>query len=215
MARNTSDEQPTSAEPLPQFSANIMPHHVWWLVLNIAVASSSKNIRINFLPSQLIRLLAHISPNGLCRWSFRFCPPDCYQLSPAGTSSLLRIHLPPYTASVSLELPLEPPYPNHQRNDVRLPQLLRAPCERSHPQSHCRSDQVPGFTLFCTFPLLLCRIRFACAVYHSLPIASFRPCRCRQRPCDSDCLPLGRGGVRFFQRTGFARLAGQTKKRPA
>jgi len=112
MAPNTSDEQPTSAEPLPQLSANIVPHHVWWLVLDIAVASSSKNIRINFLPSQLIRLLAHISPSGLRRWSFRFCPPVCCQLSSAGTSSLLRIHLPPYTALVSLELPLEPPYPH-------------------------------------------------------------------------------------------------------
>jgi voltage-gated potassium channel len=47
-------------------------------------------------------------------------------------------------------------------------------------------------------------------MYCSLPIASFRPCRYQQRPCNSDCLPPGRGDACVPQ-AGFARHAGQTK----
>ena len=96
-------------------------------------------------------------------------------------------------------------------NNARLPRLRRTPCEQSHPQARYGTDQVSGFTLFCTFTLPYRRIRFAYAMYHSLPIASFRPCRCQQRPCDSDCLPPGRGDACLPQ-AGFARHAGQTKK---
>ena len=96
---------------------------------------------------------------------------------------------------------------------MRLPQLLLAPCELLHPQSHNGSDQVVDFTTFCTLILPLCRIRFTCAVCSSLPIASFRPCRYQQRPCDSDCLPPGQGDICFFQQTGGASHAGQTKGR--
>jgi|GEM_PF-4040650 len=39
------------------------------------------------------------------------------------------------------------------RNDIRLPRLRRAPCEQFHPQSRYGTDQVSGFTLFCTFTL--------------------------------------------------------------
>jgi len=46
----------------------------------------------------------------------------------------------------------------------------------------------------------------------SLPIASFRPCRYQQRPCNLDCLPPGRGDACFFQQTGWTRHAGQTKR---
>ena len=96
---------------------------------------------------------------------------------------------------------------------MRLPQLPLAPCELLHPQSHNGSDQVVDFTTFCTLILPLCRIRFTCAVCSSLPIASFRPCRYQQRPCDSDCLPPGQGDICFFQQTGGASHAGQTKDR--
>jgi hypothetical protein len=96
------------------------------------------------------------------------------------------------------------------RNDTRLPQLPRAPCELPHPQSRTGSDQVSGFAISCTLTHPSRRIRFACAMCSSLPIASFRPCRCQQRPCDSDCLPPGRGDACFFQQAGFARYAGQT-----
>ena len=61
-----------------------------------------------------MQLLACISPHRPRCGSSRFSPlPTCrdYQLSQAGTSSLLRILLPPYTASLSLESPLGPPYP--------------------------------------------------------------------------------------------------------
>ncbi len=63
------------------------------------------------------------------------------------------------------------------RNTMRLPRLRRTPYEQSHPQTHNRTDQVSGITLFCTLTLLLCRIRFAYAMYRSFPIASFRPYR--------------------------------------
>ena len=96
---------------------------------------------------------------------------------------------------------------------MRLPQLPLAPCELLHPQSHNGSDQVVDFTTFCTLILPLCRIRFTYAVCSSLPIASFRPCRYQQRPCDSDCLPPGQGDICFFQQTGGASHAGQTTGR--
>jgi hypothetical protein len=96
---------------------------------------------------------------------------------------------------------------------MRLPQLPLAPCKLLHPQSHNGSDQVVDFTTFCTLILPLCRIRFTCAVCSSLPIASFRPCRYQQRPCDSDCLPPGQGDICFLQQTGGASYAGQTKGR--
>lgn len=62
-------------------------------------------------------------------------------------------------------------------NNIRLPRLRRTPCEQSHPQSHYGTDQVSGFALFRTLTLPQRRSRFACAMYCSLPIASFRPHR--------------------------------------
>ena len=155
-------------------------------------------------------------PCELRRRSSRFSPPDGYPPSSAGTSSLLRILLPPHTASVRLEFPLVLSYPTlgyALRNNMRLPQLLTGSCEPPHPQSRHGSDQVLGFALFCTLTHPHRRIRFAFAVCCSLPIASFRPRRCPRRPCDSDCLPLGRGDACFFQQAGFARFAGQTSSR--
>ena len=75
------------------------------------VYQAPENLQINFIPSQLIWLLDISAPDEQAAWSFRFYPPHCYQLSKAGTSSLLRNHLPPHIASVGLELPLVPPYP--------------------------------------------------------------------------------------------------------
>ena len=96
----------------------------------------------------------------------QFSPPVCCQLSQAGTSSLLRIHLPPHTASVGLEFPLVPAWtPSlYGRSGARLPQLLRVSCERPHPQSQCRPDQVWGFAIFGTLTHLQCRIWFAYAL---------------------------------------------------
>ena len=170
-------------------------------MLGVHVVPRSGVLKMSFLPSQPGALLSTSGPCELSRRSSRFCPPVCYQLSQAGISSLLRSHLPPHTASVSLESPLAPscmPLVFRQL-DMRLPQLRRVPCDRCHPQPPRRSDQEQGFTLQCTLTHLPCRIRFAFAMYRSLPIASFRPCRCQQRPCDSDCLPPGRGDTHFFQ----------------
>jgi hypothetical protein len=115
----------------------------------------------------------------------------------------------PAAHSSFLESPLGWKFP--LQDATGLPRLRRVPCERCHPQTHHGADQVPGLALFCTLTLPSCRIRFAFAMYRSLPIASFRPCRCQQRPCNSDCLPPGRGDACVPQ-AGFARHAGQTKK---
>ncbi|MDP8285077.1 MAG: hypothetical protein RAP03_00305, partial [Candidatus Electryonea clarkiae] len=64
---------------------------------------------------------------------------------------------------------------------------------RLYPQSRYRSDLVSGFAILCTLTHLSRRIRFAYAVHRMLPMASFRPCRCQQRPCQSVLLPPNRG----------------------
>ena len=55
--------------------------------------------------------------------SFWFCPPHCYQLSSARTSSLLRDHLPPHT-HYHLESPLGHNACLSPRFSARLPRLL-------------------------------------------------------------------------------------------
>ena len=57
-------------------------------------------------------------------------------------------HLAPLRLTLSLLLNLPTRIP--QRNDTRLPQLPRAPCELRHPQSLHGSDQESGFALLCT-----------------------------------------------------------------
>ena len=49
------------------------------------------------------------------------------------------------------------------------------------------------------------------AMYCSLPIASFRPCRYQQRPCNSDCLPPGRV-TPACRRLGLPAMPGKQKK---
>jgi hypothetical protein len=161
-----------------------------------------------------MRLLALTGPCRSNDRSSRFYPPVCYQLSQAGTSSLLRNHLPPRTASENLESPLVLSLLDTLTENIKtirgFPSYLPAPDKLPHPQSHYGFDQVSGFALSCTLTLPQRRIRFACAMCSLLPIASFRPCRCQQRPCDSDCLPPDRGDACFFQQAGFASSAGQT-----
>jgi len=104
-----------------------------------------------------------MAPTDQAAGPMRFSPPVCYQLSQAGTSSLLRIHLPPHTASNDLNSPLVPPWTTlvFGRLGAKLPHLLRVSCEQLHPQPQCTSGQVWGFAI--SFPLILvhCRIRFA------------------------------------------------------
>ena len=109
---NYSGEQPRKADRLSQRTAFQVPHPDEWLMFGSTLLSISENLRINFLPSQPAALLASPSaPANLAAGHPGFPPPDGYPLSPAGTSSLLRIHLPPHTASIRLESPLEFHYP--------------------------------------------------------------------------------------------------------
>jgi hypothetical protein len=64
-------------------------------------------------------------------------------------------------------------------NDTRLPRLRRTPCKQSHTQSRYGTDQVSVSRYFAHLPPPHRRIRFAYAMYRSLPIASFRPRRCK------------------------------------
>ena len=87
-------------------------------------------------------------------------------------------HLTLHRSALSLLLYLPiPAYTLTYGNNIRLPRLRRTPCEQSHPQAHYGIDQVSGFALFWTLTLPQRRSRFACAMYYSLPIASFRPHR--------------------------------------
>ena len=85
-----------------------------------------------------MRLLALTSPCRSDDRSSRFYPPVCYQLSQAGTSSLLRNHLPPRTASKSLEFPLVPFLLGSltvRAETIRgFPSYLPAPSKLPHPQ---------------------------------------------------------------------------------
>ena len=104
-----------------------------------------------FTPSHPQRLLARHRPTSRCWRSSRFCPPHCYQASLAGTSSLLRAHLPPCMSLAGcLSLLLQDrPQRSSPSDDTGLPQLGQAPCERSHPQTRNRSDRVLDIALFC------------------------------------------------------------------
>ncbi len=66
------------------------------------------------------------------------------------------------------------------------PVTAPAPCKVSHPQSLYVADRVPGFALFCMLAPTHSRIRFVCAMYTLLPMASFRPHRWPVAP-----LPFG------------------------
>ena len=146
--------------------------------------------------------------------SFRFFPPHHYWLSQVGIYSLLRTRLPPAATSIGLDSRLAVLY-SCTRLQQASPVTVRSPCNQLHPQTQYRSDQVSDVALFCTLAHLHCRIRFAFAMCRSPPITSFRPCRCQQRPCDSDCLPPDQGDASFFQLTGFACASlGKQKNRP-
>ena len=137
-----------------------------------------KNTWLFTSPLRILRqLLTILSPLDLRLWSFRFSPPRCYQASLAGTSSLLRAHLPPHTLP-KLELPLVSiALPYRPRGGVRLPPLLQAPCKQLHPTTHHRSDRVSDFALFRRLAAPVVPLRFTCVMCRLLPMASFRPHR--------------------------------------
>ena len=92
-------------------------------------------------------------------------------------------------------------FPGQPESAVPLSQFTtdKVPCSGQPPQTGCGS--------FRFYPPHCCQVSLDCL----LTIASFRTCRYQQRPCNSDCLPPGRGGTCMTQ-AGFARHGGQTKK---
>lgn len=107
-----SVERPESAEDLSRYTADNVPRLVRRLVLNSYRPASFKEPSNKLHPFATDTAFgAHQLPADWTAGSFRFSPPLCYQASQAGISTLLRNHLPPHIASVSLGLPLELPYP--------------------------------------------------------------------------------------------------------
>ena len=209
--------RPLSAEGLSRPTADSVSRSVGRLVSGVTNATASKRPSNKLPPFAFRHGFWHITaPADACGGSSRFYPPDCYQLSEAGTSRLLRIHLPPRTASFR---PWVAPYAkSYSEADRSVSETIRGfPSYLWLPVNDAILNYTTGLIRYVlcamlhTYPVV-CRIRFACAMCRSLPITSFRPCRYQQRPCDSDCLPPDRGDARFFQRAGFAIYAGQTKK---
>ena len=100
----------TDQIPFHSFPAHQVPSPFELLVFGSVVPTCFNT----FYPTSPLRtsapLLACADRSESDRSSSRFSPPDCYQLSLAGTSSLLRVRLPPHTALACLELPLDFPY---------------------------------------------------------------------------------------------------------
>ena len=119
----------------------------------------------------------------------------------SATSHPLRPWLSPWTA-----------ISGHAGYGVRLPRLLHrlpvndATLKHSTGLTEYRASRYFARLPTCTAEsgsLALCTVNFLW-----LPSD---PTVGQWRPCHSDCLPLGRGDVAFFQATGFAGFAGQTK----
>ena len=115
------------------------------------------------IPMPLLACIGHLE---LGRGSSRFCPPHHYWLSLAGTSSLLRAHLPPRTASFHLESPLLLHYP---LGTIRgFPSYCKRPVNSAilkHPMGLIRYRALPYFAGLPTHwaesgSLALCAVHF-------------------------------------------------------
>lgn len=157
------------------------------------------------------RRLALTSPLNLRQRSSRFYPPHCYQASQAGTSSLLRRHLPPRPRlCLGSHLDHRLPYAGY---GVRLPRLLhRLPVNDATLKHSTGLTEYRASRYFARLPtcaaeagsLALCTVDLLW-LPSDLTVGQWRPCQ-------SDYLPPSRGDATFFQVTGFAGFAGQTKK---
>lgn len=103
--------QPKSAVPLSQFTTDKVPCSVKQLVSGTIIIHNFQKYSNILPPFTTEQAFGSEQPPQTGCGSFRFYPPHCCQASLAGTSSLLRIHLPPHTASVRLEFPLDFTYP--------------------------------------------------------------------------------------------------------
>lgn len=130
-----------------------------------------------FLPSQAWPLLADQAPPKLSTVSPRFSPPVCYQLSLAGGSSLLWIHLNPAPHRLTSCFHL-----------FGLPiviggywvSLVKSACLNLNPSVITRRViQLLGFPTSSKVTHPECQLRFACATFQTPPSASFRPHRCQ------------------------------------
>ena len=126
-------ERPLSQRDFHILTADSLSRPVGRLVSGLTIKTVSKRPS-NKLPPFAFRhrFWLTAAPADFSDGSSRFYPPVCYQLSQAGTSSLLRIHLPPRTASVRPRVaPCAAPYSRPDRSGIEtirgFPSYLRLP----------------------------------------------------------------------------------------
>ena len=165
--------------PVTGFRCQV-PRPVGRFGFHLSPRLNSIDLRINFLPSQPRALLASpLAPTNATAGhpGFLLQTVTCFLRPGFPHYYGVICHLTPLRSALSFLLYLS--IHCFQRNGVRLPQLLTGPCKQLHPQSRHESDQELGVAIFCTLAHSFRRIRFACAVCHLPPIASFRPHRCQ------------------------------------
>ena len=181
--------------------------------------AGSRNLRINFLPSHSAEAFGSQRTPSTKR---RVIPVLPSRLLPAFTGRDFITTTDSSATSHRIVRPWVSPCAFLTRSidqwieTIRgFPSYLWLPVKLPHPQSRY------GSTTRYRASRYVARLPTRCAesgslalCAASLPIASFRPCRCQQRPCDSDCLPPDQGDVCILQQAGFASSAGQTAKSP-
>ena len=113
--------RPLSQRVFHNLTADSLSRPVGRLVSGLTCKTASKRPSNKLPPFALRHGFWHTTaPVDFCDGSSRFYPPVCYQLSQAGTSSLLRIHLPPRTASVRPRVaPCASPYSMPDRSAIK------------------------------------------------------------------------------------------------
>ena len=106
-----SDERPNSADLLSRTTAENAPCPVGQLVLHQSASTDIRRLINKLHPFAINMAFGTYKSPTIKGQVIPVLPPHCYQLSQARTSTLLRDHLPPHIASISLESPLEPLYP--------------------------------------------------------------------------------------------------------
>src|SRR5690554_6095458 len=163
-----------------------------------------------FLPSQAWPLLADQAPPKLSTVSPRFSPPVCYQLSLAGGSSLLWIHLNPAPHRLTSCFHL-----------FGLPiviggywaSLVKSACLNLNPSVITRRViQLSGFPTPSKVTHPECQLRFACAFVPDSPLGFLQTPPLPVTPLPIGCLPAG-WVTGFLSTHWLGRHARRTKKR--